>query len=171
MPRTTLAPITITLTPMERAVAGLVANTRHEECLRMGLKNKYGAEDERSLDYDILGALGEMAFAKGLNVYWDCAVNTFKSRADVGKYEVRLRVGHNRDLIIRPDDDPERIYALVTTDEFRRKFKIWGCVIGKDAMQKKYFLTPNNRPRAYFFPKEELTPLEQQKESLESYLQ
>lgn len=62
----------------------------------------------------VLGALGEIAFAKWYGVYPGCRTMQFSGMAaDVGeKYEIRHRYSNGHDLILREDTYPDRIYVL-----------------------------------------------------------
>ena len=62
------------------------------------------------------GACGEVAVAKAMGRYWGGSVNTFKSIGDLVSvgWEIRTRAEHSYDLIIRDDDQDDRVFVLVT---------------------------------------------------------
>ena len=64
----------------------------------------------------IEGACGELAVAKVMGRYWGGSINTFKTGGDIDStgWEVRTRSSHDYDLIVRDDDDDERVFILVT---------------------------------------------------------
>ena len=95
----------------------------------------------------IMGALGEMAVAKGLDLYWDASVNTFKSRPDVSDFEVRTTTYRppRCSIYVSDRDDGAARYILVskiskteydllgwaTGDEIRRRGEYKSLVAGR----------------------------------------
>lgn len=109
-------------------------------------------------DIDISGALGEQALAKGMGVYFDPTLNTFKA-ADLGDViQVRTTDYRSGRLILRKEDNPEHIYVLVINDMPR--FRIVGWMQGRDMKQKKYVDNPKgqNLNPAFFVPQNDLNP-------------
>jgi hypothetical protein len=151
--------IAVNLEWFEVSRAALVGVTRNVEALRKSLTNKMPT-NSRDWDIHILGALGECAFAKGTNRYWNGSVNTFRKGGDVGGFiQVRTRSQHSYDLIVRDDDKDHDLFVLVTggpTD-----FRVHGYIPAVDAKRPEYRANYGNYGEAYFVPKGELMPVEQ----------
>lgn len=137
--------------------AALVGVSRSVEAMRRGCQNKRMMPDEWSVH--ILGALGECAFAKATNRYWNGSVNTFKSGGDIGDaIQIRTRSKHSYDLIVRNDDRDDDVFVLVTGGP--HDFTVHGWTTGKSAKQEKYKANYGNYGEAFFVPSRELRPVE-----------
>lgn len=135
--------------------AALVGVSRNVEALRKGCQNRLPINDEWSIH--ILGALGECAFAKATNRYWNGSVNTFKAGGDIGdSIQIRTRSRHSYDLIVRDGDRDEDVFVLVTGGP--SEFRVHGWMLGADAKTKKYRANYGNYGEAYFVPSRELRP-------------
>jgi hypothetical protein len=136
--------------------AALVGVSRNVEALRKGCVNRMPINDEWSIH--ILGALGECAFAKASNRYWNGSVNTFKAGGDVGEtIQVRTRRDHNWDLIVRNDDKSDDVYVLVTGGP--QDFVVRGYVSGSDAKQDCFKADHGGHGEAFFVPQDKLRPI------------
>jgi len=79
---------------------------------------------------DIEGACAEMAFAKGIDIYWSgMAMDTLKA-PDVGVVQIRHTDLEYGGLILRPDDNDSETFALVTGAV--PKFCIVGWICASD---------------------------------------
>ena len=148
-------PVLIELSEQEVLHAISIGGKRQWEALKKGLADKHGFEGD-GWEVHIEGAMGELAVAKALNIYWDAGVNTFKT-PDLGPLYIRTRSQHHYDLLIREDDDNEAPWILATGRA--GKYHIHGWIRGKDAKKPMWSRTHGNRPRAYFVPKSALSPL------------
>ena len=142
----------------EMWIATGIGRIRQLEALKKNLPDKYGFTGD-GWSVHIEGACGELAVAKALNMYWAGTVNTFKSKADVGKLEVRTRSRHDYDLLVRPDDKDESIFIHVTGKA--PEFKIHGWLLGKDAKQPNFLQNYGGRDGAYFVPSSNLKSLDE----------
>jgi len=97
---------------------------------------------------DIEACGGEMAFAKGINVFYVPGINTFKS-PDVGQFGVRHTSLFDGCLVIRPKDPPG-IYVLVTGTMPVYQLRGWWNT--RDGLEESWLRAPNNRPPAHFIP-------------------
>ena len=73
----------VVLTPNEVTSACRVGCSRQHEALLKGMQCKYGFKHS-GWSIHIEAAAAEKATAKGLDMYWDESVNTFK-RGDIGE--------------------------------------------------------------------------------------
>ena len=134
----------------------LVGSMRNVESLKGRRAPAYGAKNE--WHYHIEGALGEMAVAKALSVYWGGTVCSFHS-ADIGEQlQVRTRSSHTYDLIVRDADDDDHIFLLVTGEA--PTYHVRGWMRGRDAKRDEFLKEYGGRPPAYFVPQSELHTLE-----------
>jgi hypothetical protein len=65
---------------------------------------------------------------------------------------------HKYDLIVQKNEDPRKKFVLVTIED--KTTFIHGWCYGKDAMKDEYWADPARGRPAYFFPKEQLSPLD-----------
>ncbi len=152
-------PLTVELTLEEMTHAAIVGCTRHHYAIIHGLRDAIGVNQDfdTSLARHINGAGGELAVAKALDRYWGGHVKTFKA-ADVGRdTQVRTRVKHDMELIVRDSDNPDHIYVLVTGQAPR--YVVHGWIHGDKARQPQWRKTHGNLPAAYFVPHQALHPL------------
>lgn len=144
--------IRVSLTPNERRLAVLVGEWRHAEAVKAGYADKHGCD--MGLKAHIIGAGGEMACAKGLGVYWEPRVNTFKDADLSGPLgvgiQVRTRTRHDYELIVRDDDADGDDFVLVTVEA--GEFRIVGHIYGWAAKNSDYRRAYGGREPAFFVP-------------------
>jgi hypothetical protein len=101
-----------------------------------------------------------MAVAKALNVYFPSSVNTFKNGSDLFHgIEIRTRSKEHYELIVRPDDNMESRFVLVTG--CAPVFNVRGWIVGVDARREEWWNEYGERPGAWFVPQESLLPIEE----------
>lgn len=133
---------------------------------RDGLHNANGlrASHQAGGQLHLLGCLGEFAFALAIGREWSGDVDTFRSRPDVGKAEVRTRSRADYDLIVRDDDSPAKPYVLVNGAETNgAQAPVWlevvGWLWGHEARRPCWLRAYGGRPPAYFVPRAGLRPM------------
>lgn len=147
--------IAVTLTEWEVAVGGFVGVLRQSESIRRKLKSK--AVSESPFQISVEGALGEMAVAKALNRFWCCGVNSFK-KADIGiDIQVRCRSRPDGELIVRPNDNEDHYYVLVTGQA--PTYTVHGFLQGKEAQRDEWVKNPFGKGEAWFCPLQSLHPI------------
>jgi len=142
----------VKLSPEEYSLAINIAEKRW---LYSELANRKDSVNDKSFTQGFLihlwGCLGELALSKFLKITWPAHIDKFKREPDIPPcHEVRHRSRDDWDLIIRPGDDPERVYWLTTGEG--PEVKIHGWILGKDAMLEKYKATHGGKRAAYFCP-------------------
>jgi len=149
--------VLVTLSLAEMLSASNVGVIRRYESWKNKNKSKHGLSIEDSgCGIQVEGALGELAVAKAINRYWDMSVNTFK-QADIGNnIQVRTRLRHSYDLIIRDDDNPNHVFVLVTG--IGPEYIIRGWCYGHEGMKKEYLANHGGYYEAYFVPQDKLRP-------------
>lgn len=115
--------VLVFLTSTELKCAATVAQARLDQALTEGREDTMGRHSLRSHQF---GAAGEMAFAKALGIYWEASCGTFKTRLDVGEWEVRTRSYSHGELFIRKNDEPARQFALVVYESDLRMWRVVG---------------------------------------------
>lgn len=115
--------VLVFLTATELQCAGVVAQARLDQAINEGREDTMGKHSLRSHQF---GAAGEMAFAKALGIYWEASCGTFKTRLDVGTWEVRTRSYGHGELFIRKNDAPSRQFALVCYEVEMRLWRVVG---------------------------------------------
>lgn len=148
--------IDVQLTNAELFQGAIVGVFRHIQAISKGLRDKHGFDGETGWHVHIEGALGELALAKALGVYGGLTAATFHA-PDIGDLYVRTRTLDHWDLLVRPNDPSDAIFALVVGSS--GKYRVVGYISGRDAKRQEWFktLTPG-RPAAYFVPQDALTP-------------
>jgi hypothetical protein len=141
-----------------------VAAQRRIMNMKKGLGAKYGApEGEGSEELDIIAARGEMAVAKGLNLYWSGTVGDYGAIDVGGMVDVRTRTKHWHSLILHPADKDDLPFVLVDASN-PPNMRLVGWMYAKDGKDQKFWDDPSkkNRP-AFFIPQEALRPIEELK--------
>lgn len=140
----------VTLVSHEVDMAAGVGLRRQLAALHAGRPDRHGVDPEDGWRIHIEGACGECCVAKFLGRYWDGSVDTFKSIPDLGNVEIRTRSKHRYDLLIRKDDDPDKVYILVTGRT--PNFWVRGWLRGIDAQREEWWNNHGNREWAWFVP-------------------
>ena len=111
---------------------------------RQGLVRQYN---------NFAGALGELAVAKHLGLFWSGGLATYKA-PDVGGFQVRTNHQPWGDLIVRAHDPQNAAYILVTCDVMdARRYVLRGWLWGAEAQRPEYWrLGEKTMPPAYFVP-------------------
>jgi hypothetical protein len=110
---TLLDTVDVRLTGDDVERASNVGRLRHVHSLRRGEKHRDGKDNQASGWNDhIEGAIAELVVAKYLGIPWSASVDTFRTQADVGPYDVRW-ASKSYGLIVRDRDKDERVHILV----------------------------------------------------------
>lgn len=147
-------PCQVSLELCEVLMASQIGATRHIAALKRGLNGKHGCSPESAWQVHIEGACGEQALAKCLGIYWSGSINTFKHGGDVGCYQVRTRSRHDYELIIRPGDQQDSVFFLVTG--LAPNYVVRGWIIGRNGRQDAWWKTHGGREGAWFVPQASL---------------
>jgi hypothetical protein len=149
----------VKLTGSELYLAAQIGIARQMEAMRKGLPDKHGFDGLEGWTVHIEGAAGEMAVAKALGLFWNGSLNTFKTQADVQRLEVRTRSKHYYELLIRPNDDSDALFVLVTGRA--PDFEVKGWIRGSEAKKQEWLQNHGGRPPAYFVPHDALRQLDE----------
>jgi hypothetical protein len=128
--------------------------------MHAGHQERHGTSRSKTAEQwyiNLVGAAGEMAFAKLAGLYWPASLNAPKSEPDVlPDWQVRSLAGSDYDLIVRPDDPPHFRYALMTGEPPTFTFRGW--IKGVDARREEWFRDRGGRNApAYWVPQNKLT--------------
>lgn len=148
---------TVTLTMHEINMAANVGLMRQLCALKAGKHDAHGF-DGAGWSEHIEGACGELAVAKILGRYWDGSVNTWKAD-DLPGLQIRTRSRHDYDLIVRPGDDDQAVFVLVTGQ--CPEYRVRGWITGAEAKRRELVRYYGCRPAAYFVPAEQLRGIEE----------
>jgi hypothetical protein len=144
----------IQLTWSELTMGALAGIMRQIRAIRHGWKDQHGYGGEDGWSIHIEGACAELAVAKAMNLHWGGHVHTFRREGDLGDIEIRSTDKPHGCLIVRQDDDPNRLFVLVRGRA--PTYDVAGAIHGKDAMKERHLRAPAGRPPAYFIPAEDL---------------
>ena len=153
------AVIEIVLSVEDVAYAEQKGAERQSEAVKAGMKDRHGLDPKQGLARHIEGALGEVACRRALGVDPRAlSVNTFKTPDIPPDVQVRMRTVGSHALIVRRDDDRTDRFVHVTGQSPR--FKVWGWILGGDAMEHPEWVRSYGlREPAWFVEKEDLMPL------------
>lgn len=154
------------LTPDERALGVFVGELRQKEAERLGHTDRHGADMEDGFNIHIMGATGEVAFCKSINlcrvwngrlVYPILTVNAGKA-PDFGKnIQVRTRSRQSYELIVRDDDSDDQVH--VVTVQGSQLWTVKGWVWGHEAKRPEWKKNHGGRGDAWFVPDDALHDL------------
>lgn len=156
-------PVIISLAPYELHLAaeiGLIRNT--SSTLRKSQDVVFTKGWLDSLKGHIAGATGELAVAKWLGVYYNGSYNTWKKNPDISSkldIEVRHRINHEHDLIVRHTDLDDSVYVLTTGDG--PEIYIRGWILGHRAKNKRFLANHGRYLESFFIPEAHLNPPEE----------
>ena len=155
-------PIEFVFTEEERQQAMDEGLRRQRVNEARGLRGRNGGawKGSKALDIHLLGAAGEMAVASYLGMKEHLFKETEARRGsdDLPGMDVKTRSKASYDLIVQKQEDPEKIFVLVTIEN--QQTLIHGWCYGKEAMQEQYWADPARGRPAYFVGKEHLRPME-----------
>lgn len=126
---------------------------RRVETIVLKRKQTYGSKDEDDHQRALEGALGEMALAKYLGVYWHGKGKCWGPDM-IGGHEVRTTSYQSGRLILHPEDKDDLKYWLVTG--INGTYQIRGFKYGRDGKQKQYWDDPQGGRPAFFVPQNDL---------------
>lgn len=121
-------------------------------------RDGYGL-DSLGWNENVHGALGELALAKALNVYWQSTTGGHNKRPDVGGYEVKTICERNHRLIVRDNDADEKMVALVYGRD--DEFEIMGWIRCGDAKRVASIESHQGREPQYYVDQRHLKPFAQ----------
>lgn len=135
--------------------ASLVGYTRTLNALLKNGQNYFPEKYEGQAWYNgILGACGEVAVAKFLNVYWGAGVDTFKQPDLLGyKCEIRTTRAFDPCPKIRSTDSGI-VIAVIASANYKTTFKVWGWLYADEAKQDAYYYDDQKStfPKPCWFP-------------------
>jgi hypothetical protein len=147
----------ITLTTAELWIGALCGSRRNVASLINSQPPADGFDQDQEWNRHIEGACGEIAAAKALGRYWEPSCDTFGA-ADIGKrIGVRTRSKHNYDLYVRPRDNVEYAYVLVTGKA--PHFIVHGWQFGSEVRRLGTVETYGGRPPMWVLKQDLLRPL------------
>lgn len=150
-----MSQVMVSLSWHEAAMASEIGRLRQLAAVKNSLPDRHGYDGDGWSEH-IEGALGELAVAKALNIYWDGSINTFGAH-DLPGVQVRTRSKHDYDLIVRDGDDPDAYWVLVTGK--CPSYCVRGWILGRDAKKPQWRQAHGGRPAAYFVPQSHLQPI------------
>lgn len=160
----------VALTYAEMQLAFTVAAQRQVMNMKLGAKHKYGANDATGMALNMMGCAGEMAVAKGLNLFWSGSVGDYDAVDVGGKVEVRSVSRPTDCLILHPDDRDGMPFVLCYNEPGTPKFNLLGWVWGKQGKDEKFWRDPQGTGRhAFFVPQAELFRCEELAEQVHAY--
>ena len=162
--------IKVKLEPNEVELALNVAAKRYIGNLRMGKSFSYGHSGgfKITINDGILGALGEVAYAKGTNSFYNGSYSDnkqFYSDSDFqNNIEIRSQEKKSYNfLLIRPGEKKGKYFLILKDNDKDFNFSIMGSFIYNDDLppEKLSNFGYQDRPAAYKIELKELKPMEE----------
>lgn len=146
-------------------IGKLMGLLRDSEGKRMGsihTARNHQDSDQRMEWQHIVGATGEMAFAKMSNLTWSESYNADPKAADVyPDFQVRTRMRHGGELIIRGKDLDHQRFVLMYVGADPAIYFFCGWIWGGEGMLEKWMQDPGGRGTPCFMvPQSELRDLD-----------
>lgn len=156
----------VTLDETELASAAKCGKRRFDYCVKRGHKQRGGIPGENEnlrarLANDILGAAGEIAYAKKAERRWECKPETFGEGDDTGGVQVRTRSRAYYELMVRPTDKEQHAgqpFVLVTGTHGGSAFVIVGWIYCEEAQRDEWLRSYGGGKPAWFVPQSALHP-------------
>lgn len=153
----------VELTTAEMILAGSVGVIRQSTNLSDGREDAHGAARDNGWQLHIDGALGELAVAKFLNLFWSGQLGNLRAD-DVGSLQVRTTTHDAGRLLIHKTDPDDKVFVLVVG--YAPSLRLAGWILGRDAKQEKWWDDPmalkGREPRPCFcVPQLRLNPMAQ----------
>lgn len=101
----------ITLTESNLSFAAHVGAQRRIAGVMRQAPGKYGIDNRNGWQWDIEGAIGELAVAKYLNLFWDGAFGDYLAK-DVDELQVRATSLQSGNLILHQEDGNDDTFIL-----------------------------------------------------------
>ena len=131
----------VVLTESEILHAGFIAAQRQAQNLSKGRADAYGAKRGNGLDLHFQGCMGEIALAKGLNLFWSGQLGNLRA-SDVSKFQVRATTlsgvrGPEGNLLLHPNDSGADCFVLVRLDGARADLR--GYILGSNGKKEEFW--------------------------------
>lgn len=156
---TLVAPPKIELTPQELHHAAHLGLTRQYQAMVRGNRDSVWEKPyHESLSAHVVGAMGEMAVAKYMGMWFSFGEGTYKIYSDLANdIEVRTRTNGEWSLLVRPNDSDTSIFVCCVIGSSAGEVVIHGWIEGKEAKKEEWSKDWGNRGRpVYSVPKESL---------------
>jgi hypothetical protein len=145
----------VTLSVSEMMEGAMVGAMRALGAKSRGDSHAYGAGAGNEWETNLEGALGEMAAAKAMNMFWSRGE---KGGADVGDWQVRCTAHANGRLILHKRDLEK--YGAETRFYLVRgrfgEYEVVGWIECGEGCDEMYWTDPGTGRPAYFVPEEKL---------------
>ena len=146
--------IEVVLTQQEILYGAQIGIFKFLETRKQQAQQKHGADLADRWRFTIEGALGELALAKYLGVFWS---GSHQGAEDLPGFEVRTSTEINNRLIVRHEDRDDSRFVLVIGT--LGHYHLVGWIMGKDAKYQDWLESPADRPPAFFVPQYALRPM------------
>ena len=148
----------------DRAVEEGTKRRMHNIAKKRMQRNNFLGSEKQKLDNDIVGAIGELAAARYLNLEHHIFVEPERIKGSIDlppNIDVKCPRGHNRRLIIYLNDNPKKIFVLATY----KGQEVWlhGWTYGHRVMKDCFLEDPVGGRPAYFVRPSVLHPIDQLK--------
>ena len=141
----------ITLDASDMLLATQAGAMRNIENIIRKRKPAYGAEQAGDFQLHVVGAMGELALSRYLNVTWN---GKGKFRGPDAGTDIQVRTAERNgriSLILHEQDPDELLFYCVRRFEGSNEFEIFQPVRGREGKSQRYWRTDVRSP-AFFVP-------------------
>lgn len=153
--------ISLTTEQLERAQQEAHRRQAVNEARGLRGRNRAAATGPKALEMHLLGCIGEIAVAVhlGLEEHAFSESEAVRGSCDLpGGIEVKARPRHGYDLLVQLDDDPSKLFVLVTHQDCTTRIVGWAR--GRDVMRNSYVRELVRGRPCYVIPYKALQPAE-----------
>lgn len=148
--------VNVILNSAEILLGAQVGIMRQIYNLKKGYNERYGANSKNAWQNHIEGALGELAVAKTLGIYYPVQVGDLGA-GDIGKLEVRTTPYANGSLRLHRADKDGRVFVLVTG--LNGAYKVRGWMLAKLGKDECWWGEMVKGRPAFWVPQDQLNPI------------
>lgn len=146
------------LVPLELKFANAIASHRHKSSKKYTPRD--GQSKTSSLDHNTIGARGELAFAKIMNVFWDFATVGFGQPDFAPNIDIKTTIYLDGKLVVGTHGKINFNYVLMYYNQTTHAAKALGWIEGYKAMSDKHLRQlRDDRPAVYVIEQKELQPM------------
>jgi hypothetical protein len=137
----------------------IAAMIEHNNLSRNNEATTYNPDE--SLSQNTLGAIGEMALAKHLNVFWCGNVGDLEAIDVNGSYNVRCRSQHWHDLPVKQQDKEEFALVLATREVKSLIVRLHGWIYPAEGKRRDLWKELKPGQGNFLVPQTMLHPMEE----------
>lgn len=148
----------IKLSSIDRLICQLVGGARNAAAADQGRKLENGRRD-LGIETHAIGALGEYAFARWLNINWQPLVGELDTeRGDVGEFQIKSSLNRDGHLYVRTQDPDHFVYVRCFVN--LTQVELMGWAYGYDVKKQEFWKVEGVHKPCYAYPQSRLLTMD-----------